>query len=99
MYKEMIKYRVKIETSGTDVYEITSDLPEDKFRQWAYTHVESIPKWHNSVEDRKVEEVIQVDVVNSKMEAYDKLSKYIWGITSNLEPLELLRILKPEEGK
>ena len=105
MYKPMIKYRVKIETAGTDVYEITSDLPEDEFLQWAYTHVESIPKWHNSIEDRKVEEVIQVDVaypievVNPKMEAYDKLSKYIWGVAPNLEPLELLRILKPEEGK
>jgi len=99
MYKPMIKYRVKIETAGTDVYEITSDLPKDEFLQWAYTHVESIPKWHNSIEDRKVEEVIQVDVVNPKIEAYDKLSKYIWGVTSNLEPLELLRILKPEEGK
>jgi hypothetical protein len=95
----MIKYRVKIETAGTDVYEITSDLPKDEFLQWAYTHVESIPQWHNSIEDRKVEEVIQVDVVNPKIEAYDKLSKYIWGVTSNLEPLELLRILKPEEGK
>ncbi len=95
MYKPMIKYRVKIETAGTDVYEITSDLPKDEFLQWAYTHVESIPKWHNSIEDRKVEEVIQVDVVNSKMEAYDKLFNYIAGITSNIEPLELLEKLKP----
>lgn len=95
MYKEMIKYRVKIETTGTDTYEITSDLPEDKFRQWAYTHVESIPKWHNSIEDRKVEEVIQIEVVDQRMEAYDKLVKYITGITSNIEPLELLEKLKP----
>jgi hypothetical protein len=104
MYKPMIKYRLKIETTGTDVYEITSDLPEDRFLQWAQTHVESIPKWHNSIEDRKVEEVIQIEVVDqrsdfSSAEAYDKLVRYIMGITSNSEPLELLKQLKPEEEK
>lgn len=99
MYKPMIKYRVKIETSGTDVYEITSDLPEDRFREWADTHVESIPKWHNPIIDRKNEEVIQIEVVDQRAEAYDKLVRYIMGITSNSEPLELLKQLKPEEGK
>ena len=99
MYKPMIKYRVKIETSGTDVYEITSDLPEDRFRQWAETHVESIPKWHNPIIDRKNEEVLQIEVVDQRSEAYDKLVRYIMGITSNSEPLELLKQLKPEEGK
>lgn len=95
MYKQMIKYRVTLEVSGTDTYEITSDLPEDRFRQWAYTHVESIPKWHNPIEDRTSIEVLHLVVVDQKTEAYDKLVKYITGITSNIEPLELLEKLKP----
>ncbi len=95
MYKEMIKYRVTLEVSGTDTYEITSDLPEDRFRQWAEAHVESIPKWHNPIEDRTSIEVLHLVVVDQKMEAYDKLFNYIAGITSNIEPLELLEKLKP----
>jgi hypothetical protein len=95
MYKEIIKYRVTLEVSGTDTYEITSDLPEDRFRQWAETHVESIPKWHNPIEYRTGIEVLHLVVVDQKMEAYDKLVKYIAGITSNIEPLELLEKLKP----
>jgi len=99
MYKKMIKYRVKIETAGTDVYEIASDLPEDQFRQWAYTHVESIPKWHNSIEDRKVEEVIQIEVVDQRAEAYNKLLGWIEETTTTSYPIDLLKQLKPEEGK
>lgn len=95
MYKEMIKYRVTLEVSGTETYEITSDLPEDRFRQWAETHAESIPKWHNPIEDRTSIEVLHLVVVDQKTEAYDKLVKYITGITSNIEPLELLEKLKP----
>ena len=92
-----MRYLVTIETTGTDIYEITSDLPKDSFWQWAYTHVESIPKWHNSIEDRKVEEVIKIKEVMSKAEAFKKLKHYLAEITSNDEPLELLKILKPEE--
>jgi hypothetical protein len=95
----MIKYRVTLEVSGTDTYEITSDLPKDKFLEWAITHSERIPKEHNSVEDHISIEVLRLDVVSPEMEAYDKLFKYIETITSNLEPLVLLRVLKPEEGK
>jgi hypothetical protein len=95
MYKEMIKYRVTLEVSGTDTYEITSDLPEDRFRQWAINNAERIPKDHNSVQDRTNIEVLYLVVVDQKMEAYDKLEKYIMGITSNIEPLELLEKLKP----
>jgi hypothetical protein len=95
----MIKYRVKIETTGTDVYEIASDLPEDRFREWADTHVESIPKWHNPIIDRKNEEVIQIEVVDQRAEAYNKLLGWIEETTSRSYPIELLKQLKPEEGK
>ena len=45
-YKPMTKYRVTVETSGTDVYEIESDMSEDKFREWVVCHVETLPLLH-----------------------------------------------------
>jgi len=99
MYKEMIKYRVTLAVSGTDTYEITSDLPRDKFLEWAIQHSERIPKDHNSVEDHTSIEVLRLEVVDQRMEAYSKLHKYIAEITSNSEPLELLKKLKPKQGE
>lgn len=94
-YKPLTKYRVTVEISGTDVYEIDSDMSEDKFREWAVTHVEILPNHHNSVEDRKIFEVINIKVVDQRPETYDKLVRYIKEMTSNEEPLKLLEQLKP----
>jgi len=96
-YKPMTKYRVTVETSGTDVYEIESDMSEDKFREWVICHVETLPNNHNSVEDRKNFDVINIefDELPSKIEAYHKLFGYLSEITSNRVPLELLKKLRP----
>jgi len=99
-YKPMTKYRVTVETSGTDVYGIESDMSEDKFREWVVCHVETLPNNHNSVEDRKNFDVINIefDELPSKIRAYDELFKYICDLQAtygNRNALELLKQLRP----
>jgi hypothetical protein len=99
-----MKYLVTIEISGTKTYQFNNNtdfwLNEDEFRIWAHDNVERFDNMTNPISDSEHREIKDIKVVGSTMskkQVYDKLAKYLEALTSNDEPLELLKMLKPEE--
>ena len=91
----MPKYLVTTDSTRTATYSFEKDMDITQFTEWARENSERFDKMTNPIRETESIEIVDIDVVMSKTEAYDKLIDYIAGITSNEEPLELLRILKP----
>lgn len=98
-----MKYLVTIESSATKKYQFNSDMEEDVFELWAMANLERFDTITNPITEREKHEMKMIEVAYSqieewsKAEAYKKLKHYLVEITSNDEPLELLKMLKPEE--
>ena len=91
----MPKYLVTTDSTRTATYSFEMEMGILEFKDWARENSERFDKMTNPIRENESIEIVDIDVVISKTEAYVKLIGYIAGITSNEEPLELLRILKP----
>lgn len=100
-----MKYLVTIETSGTMVFEIDSNLIDTvifDFETWARKNTEEICRYYNPIKDRVNKEVVGVTSLCSKQEAYeilaDDLSYKDDGTALGREQrLKYLKMLKPQE--
>jgi hypothetical protein len=75
-------------------------MAEDVFNLWAYDNVERLDSITNPIEEYEYYSIKEIEVMipsMSKAEVYAKLAQYLEELTSNDEPLELLKMLKPEE--
>jgi len=91
----MPKYLVKTDSTRTATYSFEKNMSILEFGDWARENIERFDKMTNPIRETESIEIVDIDVVMSKTEAYDKLIRYIAEITENEEPLELLKILKP----
>ena len=94
-----MKYLVTTDSYKTSTYSFEMDMDLNHFAEWAQEHVERFNQMTNPIRESESIEIIDIDLqeVISKAEAFKKLKHYLAEITSNDEPLELLKILKPEE--
>jgi hypothetical protein len=95
-----MKYLVTVDISATKQYQFNSGFCEDDFRIWAHDNVERFDTITNPIQEFEHIEIKDIELViptMSKKQVYDKLAKYLEELTSNDEPLELLKMLKPEE--
>jgi hypothetical protein len=95
----MKKYLVTTDSNRTATYSFEMDMDLNHFAGWAREHVERFDQLTNPIRESESIEIIDIDEqeVMSKAEAFKKLKHYLLDITSNDEPLELLKMLKPEE--
>jgi hypothetical protein len=94
-----MKYLVTTDSNRTATYSFEMDMDLNHFAEWAREHVERFDHLTNPIRESESIEIIDIDMkeVMSKAEAFKKLKHYLLDITSNDEPLELLKMLKPEE--
>jgi len=94
-----MKYLVTTDSNRTATYSFEMDMDLNHFAGWAREHVERFDQLTNPIRESESIEIIDIDEqeVMSKAEAFKKLKHYLLDITSNDEPLELLKMLKPEE--
>ena len=94
-----MRYLVTTDSNRTATYSFEMDMDLNHFAGWAREHVERFDQLTNPIRESESIEIIDIDLqeVISKAEAFKKLKHYLAEITSNDEPLELLKILKPEE--
>jgi hypothetical protein len=93
-------YLVTVDSSATKQYQFNSYMAEDVFNLWAHDNVERFDTITNPIQEFEHIEIKDIELViptMSKKQVYDKLAKYLEELTSNDEPLELLKMLKPEE--
>lgn len=96
----MPKYLVTTDSTRTATYSFEMNMSILEFREWARDNSERFDKMTNPIREKESVEIVDVDieVVMSKTEAYDKLIRYIAELTENEEPLELIKMLKPTQG-
>lgn len=98
-----MKYLVTVDSSATKKYQFNSDMEEDVFELWAMANLERFDTMTNPITEREKHEMKVIEVAYpqiedwSKTEVYQELFNYIEETTSNLEPLRMLKMLKPEE--
>ena len=93
-------YHVTVDSNTTKTYRFNSYMAEDVFNLWAYDNVERLDSITNPIEEYEYYSIKEIEVMipsMSKAEVYAKLAQYLEELTSNDEPLELLKMLKPEE--
>lgn len=94
-----MRYLVTTDSNRTATYSFEMDMDLNHFAEWARENVERLDQITNPIRESESIEIIDIDmdVVMSKAEAYKQLKNYLIEITSNDEPFELLKMLKPEE--
>ena len=93
-------YYVTVDINATKTYKIDSPQPEIEFRSWVENNLERLDSITNPIGEYEYLSIKEIEVMipsMSKAEVYAKLAQYLEELTSNDEPLELLKILKPEE--
>ena len=94
-----MRYLVTTDSNRTATYSFEMDMDLNHFAEWAREHVERFDQLTNPIRESESIEIIDIDLqeVISKVEAYKQLKHYLVELTSNDEPFELLKMLKPEE--
>lgn len=92
----MPKFRVTIGYKGTKTFEIESTSFQDAF-EYAERRLGYLEHDSNPVSDDLNDYLVSVKPHMTKAEAYQKLAAEIMDMTENQGPLELLKLLKPED--
>tara|TARA_R110000868_G_scaffold300126_1_gene560534 strand:+ start:55418 stop:55705 length:288 start_codon:yes stop_codon:yes gene_type:complete len=95
----MKKYLITVGSYKTSTYSFEKDMDLNHFTEWAHENAERFDHTTNPIRESESIAIIDIDEqeVMSKAEAFNRLKHYLEELTSNDEPLELLKMLKPEE--